>query len=314
MLVLPFTFCILPFAADRLKVSRICPKVCYGSFQSVMDQSVAGLSNSVPMVIYIYYYHYYHDDYHDYEYYLLFRKLYFIFRYFQFIFDFVLGGTQTKSLGKNWKTPGKPKAHRDQTGPVTGPVYWYTGMLMNGWVGWVIVWFKKSFPRFDSSIYAVFQRESHGNTENSIIQCSCFWNGSPRVALLRPTLIHVFFPFLSPIQQKSKQSPNNHKKKRFFEQKSASREREGETSSHVSRTSYWTGPNQTGPDWFTSVSVYYYTSILGQWTSNRYPLHQISLRFSCFLQGTAIEVFLSWITWAVMSRILPEGSSEFWLF
>merc|ERR1711924_554212 len=31
-------------------------------------------------------------------------------------------------------------------------------------------------------------------------------------------------------------------------------------------------------------------------------------------KGTAIGVFLSWIKWAVMSRILPEGSSEFGFF
>ena len=29
------------------------------------------------------------------------------------------------------------------------------------------------------------------------------------------------------------------------------------------------------------------------------------------VQDGAIEVFLSWIKWAVMSRILPEGSSDF---
>ena len=28
------------------------------------------------------------------------------------------------------------------------------------------------------------------------------------------------------------------------------------------------------------------------------------------IPGTAVEVFVSWIKWAVMSRILPEGSSE----
>ena len=32
------------------------------------------------------------------------------------------------------------------------------------------------------------------------------------------------------------------------------------------------------------------------------------------VQDTSIEVFSSWIKWAVMSRILPEWSSEFWFF
>ena len=32
------------------------------------------------------------------------------------------------------------------------------------------------------------------------------------------------------------------------------------------------------------------------------------------VQDIVIEVFFSWIKWAVMSRILPEVSSEFWFF
>ena len=32
------------------------------------------------------------------------------------------------------------------------------------------------------------------------------------------------------------------------------------------------------------------------------------------MQVYAIEVFLPWIKWAVMSRILPQGSSEFVFF